>query len=56
MDNRFRYQRSFIIFDEEDSGFGTEQRPSGHIKIEIRDGKGKIFCQESKITEYNGKV
>ena len=56
MDNRFRYQRSFIIFDEEDSGFGTEQRPSGHVKIEIRDGKGKLFCQVSNLTEDNGKV
>jgi len=56
MDNRLRYQKSFLIFDEEDSGFGTGQRPSGHVKIEIRDGNGKLFCQVSNLTEENGKT
>ncbi|WP_010681075.1 DUF7922 domain-containing protein [Acetivibrio cellulolyticus] len=56
MDNKFRYQKSFLIFDEEDSGFGTEQRPSGHVKVEIRDGRGKLFCQVSNLTEDKGKV
>lgn len=56
MDNRYKYQKSFLIFEEEDSGFGTEQRPSGHVKIEIRDGKGKLFCQVSNLVEDNGNV
>ncbi len=56
MDNRLRYQKSFLIFEEEDSGFGAGQRPSGHVKIEIRDGKGKLFCQVSNLTGENGKV
>jgi len=56
MDSKFKYQRSFLIFDEEDSGFGTEQKPSGHVKIEIKEGKGKLFCQVSNLSDDNGKI
>lgn len=56
MDSKFKYQRSFFIFDEEDSGFGTEQKPSGHVKIEIKEGKGKLFCQVSGLSDDNGKI
>lgn len=56
MDSMLRYQKSFLIFDEDDSGFGAGQRPSGHVKIEIRDGKGKLFCQVSNLTEESGKT
>ncbi len=56
MDNKLKYQRSFLIFDEEDNGYGTEQKPSGHVKIEIREGKGKLFCQVSNLSEDNGKI
>lgn len=56
MDSKLKYQRSFLIFDEEDNGYGTEQKPSGHVKIEIREGKGKLFCQVSNLSEDNGKI
>lgn len=56
MDNRYKYQKSFLIFEEEDNGFGTEQKPSGHVKIEIRDGKGKLYCQVSNLVEDSGNV
>lgn len=56
MDNKFKYQRSFLIFDEEDNGYGAQQTPSGHIKIEIREGKGKLFCQVNNLSDDNGKI
>lgn len=56
MGNKLKYQRSFFIFDEEDIGYGTEQKPSGHVKVEIREGKGKLFCQVNNLSEDNGKI
>ncbi|AEV70451.1 hypothetical protein [Acetivibrio clariflavus] len=56
MDSKFKYQRSFFIFDEEDGGFGTDQKPSGHVKVEIKEGKGKLYCQVNNLSEDNGKI
>lgn len=56
MDSKFKYQRSFFIFDEEDSGFGIVNKPSGHVKVEIKEGKGKLFCQVSNLFNDNGKI
>lgn len=38
------FSRLFLIFDREDHGHGTGNEPSGYVKIEIRDGKGKLAC------------
>jgi len=56
MNNKFKYQRSFLIFNEEDNGYGADQKPSGHLKIEIRDGKGKLSCNVSNLSDDNGKI
>ncbi|HPU42168.1 MAG TPA: hypothetical protein PKY26_07195 [Acetivibrio clariflavus] len=56
MDSKFKYQRSFFIFDEEDGGFGTDQKPSGHVKIEIKEGKGKLYCQINNLSDDNGNI
>lgn len=56
MDSKFRYHRSFFIFDVEDNGFATEQIPSGYVKIEIKEGRGKLFCQVSNLTENEGNI
>jgi len=56
MDSKFKYHRSFFIFDEEDGGFGTENKPSGHVKVEIKEGRGKLFCQVSNLFDDNGRI
>ncbi|MDP4093772.1 MAG: hypothetical protein Q8920_10470 [Bacillota bacterium] len=42
MDGKVRNQRIFLMLNREDSGFGIGQGPSGYLKIEVRDGKGKL--------------
>ncbi|HOP92738.1 MAG TPA: hypothetical protein PLP24_05125 [Acetivibrio thermocellus] len=56
MDNRFKYHRSFLIFTHEDSRNGEGREPSGYVKIEIRDGRGKLCCQVSNLRESNDAV
>ena len=51
MDNKFKYLRSFLIFDQEDSRFKEGGDSSGYVKIEVRDGKGKLSCQVSNLKE-----
>jgi hypothetical protein len=36
------FQRTFLIFENEDRGFDSGQRASGFVSIETRDGKGKL--------------
>ncbi|HOM02519.1 MAG TPA: hypothetical protein PLH43_06790 [Acetivibrio sp.] len=56
MDNRFRYHRSFLIFTQEDSRNGEGREPSGYVKIEVKDGKGRLSCQLSNLKESNDSV
>lgn len=56
MDNRFKYHRSFLIFTQEDSRNGEGGGPSGYLKIEIKDGKGRLSCQLSNLKESNEAV
>ncbi len=51
MNNKFKYLRSFLIFDQEDSRFKEGGDSSGYVKIEVRDGKGKLSCQVSNLKE-----
>ncbi|HPT90800.1 MAG TPA: hypothetical protein PK033_02175 [Acetivibrio sp.] len=51
MNNKFKYLRSFLIFDQEDSRFTEGGNSSGYVKIEVRDGKGKLSCQVSNLKE-----
>ena len=37
-----RFQRSFMIFENEDGGFEDGGKPSGHVMIEVREGKGRL--------------
>lgn len=38
------YMRKFVILDEQNINYSkaNNQRPKGHVKLEVRDGKGKI--------------
>jgi len=43
--------RDIWIFNEEDKGFGFEGVPGGYLKIEIRQGKGKIYAMVQNLKE-----
>ncbi|HOJ79789.1 MAG TPA: hypothetical protein PK767_05505 [Clostridiales bacterium] len=50
-----RFQRNFMIFVNEDSGFEEGGKPSGYIKLEIREGKGKLETVIHNLKEGKGK-
>lgn len=58
MGEKIKYQRLFLIFEEEDQGYGTSVKPSGYTKIEIKNGIARlvVFLQNletiSKETVY----
>lgn len=54
MEEKFSFKKYFLIFRQEDPGFGAGQEPSGHIKIEVRDGHGKAQVVLQNITELKG--
>lgn len=45
------YRKLFYIFNQEDPGFGAGQSPSGYVKIEARDGKGKLSATVQNLKE-----
>ncbi|NMB34569.1 MAG: hypothetical protein GX992_10180 [Clostridium sp.] len=51
MYNKPKYKRIFLIFDREDSGYSDGGELSGYVRLEVRDGKGKLFCQVLNLKE-----
>jgi len=49
------YQRNFYIFTNEDSGFEAGQKPSGHVKIEVREGRGRLHTTVQNLRAGNGR-
>ncbi len=45
-----------MIFSSEDSGFGAGQEPSGYLKIEVKDGKGRLSLSVSNLKEDYGII
>jgi hypothetical protein len=56
VETRSKFQRTFLIFNQEDKGFGAGQDPSGYVKIEVRGNKGKLFASLQNINEEHGKL
>ena len=50
-----RYQRNFIIFSNEDRGFEEREKPSGYVKFEVRDMRGKLSTVVQNLRNGNGK-
>jgi hypothetical protein len=48
-----KFYRSFLIFSQEDMGFGANGTPSGYVKIEAREGKGKLNASVQNLKENN---
>ena len=50
-----RFQRDFIIFANEDGGFEDGSKPSGHVRLEIRGGKGKLDTVIHNLKDGKGR-
>lgn len=46
-----KYQRLFLIFNEEDPGYGISGKPTGHARIEIRNGTGNASVVAQDLRE-----
>lgn len=51
-----RFVRNFLIFSQEDSGFGVSGAPSGYVKIEAREGRGKLAASVQNLKEDRDRV
>lgn len=56
MTGKKSYNRYFIIFQEEDKGFGIaiDKQPTGYTKIETRNGKCKITVYVQNLVKEKG--
>lgn len=54
LDVRSGFQRNYFIFVNEDSGYEAGQKPSGHLKIEVRDGRGRLYTTVQNLRPGNG--
>jgi hypothetical protein len=54
--NKKSYNRYFIIFQEEDKGFGIaiDKQPTGYTKIETRNGKAKVTVYAQNLIKEKG--
>ena len=50
-----KYYKTFFILKEEDRGFKEDKNPSGYVKIEAREGKGRLDCHVSNLKCQNLK-
>ncbi len=56
MANNLKFSNEILMFKEENRGFRRDKPPAGYVRLEVRDGKGKItaMVQNLKdIDEYN---
>ncbi len=54
MGEKIKYYRSFLLFEQEDAGYGNGPRPSGYVKIEVREGKGKLSALVQNLKDNDG--
>lgn len=55
LDAKKGFQRNFMIFGIEDPGFEAGQKPSGYVRLEVRDGRGKLFAAVQNLRPGNGR-
>ena len=56
MANNLKFNNVILMLKEEDRGFGGDKPPAGYIRLEVRDGKGKITAMVQNLKdsdEYN---
>ncbi len=54
MSTSVNFERRFLIFDLEDDGFGTLKKPSGYVRIEVRDSDGKLDMFVKNLKDNDG--
>ena len=55
MDTGKGFKRSFLILTNEDAGYEAGQKPSGYIRLEVREGRGKLHANVQNLRPGNGK-
>lgn len=55
MGEKIQYKRIFQMLKQEDLGFGTNQDPSGYVKIEVRENTGSMTLVVENLREAFGK-
>ena len=55
VESKKAFQRNFLIFNAEDKGFEAGQKPSGYVRIEVRDGRGKLWLAAQNLAAGDGK-
>ncbi len=56
MEAKNAFQRNFLIFNTEDDRYEAGQKPSGHVRIEVRDGKGKLWSTVQNLASRDGRL
>ena len=55
-EGKIKNQAFYMMFSREDAGFGAGKEPSGYIKIEVREGKGKLTGLVQNLKDDRGKT
>ncbi|KNY28739.1 hypothetical protein [Pseudobacteroides cellulosolvens] len=56
MDKEYKFGRMFLILKRDDEGFGLGKDPAGYVKIEVADGKGKLFAHFENLNDRQEKA
>ena len=56
MDKEYKFGRIFFILKREDEGFGLGKDPTGYVKIEVKEGKGKLFAHIENLNDKQEKA
>lgn len=51
MVNSLKFNNVILMLKEEDRGFGNNKPPAGYVRLEIRDGKGKISAMVQDLKD-----
>lgn len=51
MVNSLRFNSVTLMLNEEEKGFGTGKSPAGYIRLELRNGKGKLFAMVQNLKD-----
>ncbi|HEY9062890.1 MAG TPA: hypothetical protein VIO64_20700 [Pseudobacteroides sp.] len=56
MNKEYKFGRMFLILKRDDEGFGLAKDPTGYVKIEVTDGKGKLFAHIENLNDKQEKT
>jgi hypothetical protein len=56
MDKEYKFGRMFLILKRDDEGFGLGKDPTGYVKIEVTEGKGKFFAHIENLNDKQEKA